>query len=172
MVPEGEGMGKESGGGRGVEREEGVQRGRGVQRVHYVIGGVGCCTGLIGGLEAAVVLSACLLAVQLLWLSTGGVDAVRRVNVGPHTQHNAGLLLAVHAHRHAKLRPDVASAVSCFQLHVAGDSCGGDGGGGAAESDDDYDGQVVFSDVPMEVVQVILQHLDPISLAAAACVCR
>lgn len=88
-----------------------------------------------------------------------------------HTQHNAGLLLAVHAHRHAKLRPDVASAVSCSQLHVAGDSRGGDGGG-AAESDDDYEGQVVFSDVPMEVVQVILQHLDPISLAAAACVCR
>jgi hypothetical protein len=35
MVPEGEGMGKESGGGRGVEREEGVQRGRGVQRVQH-----------------------------------------------------------------------------------------------------------------------------------------
>jgi hypothetical protein len=138
---------------------------------NYVIRGVGCCTGLIGGLEAAVVLSACLLAVQLLWLSTGGVDAVRRVNVGPHTQHNAGLLLTVHAHRHAKLRPDVASAVSCSQLHVAGASRGGDGGG-AAESADDYEGQVVFSDVPMEVVQVILQHLDPISLAAAACVCR
>jgi hypothetical protein len=88
-----------------------------------------------------------------------------------HHKHNAGLLLPVHAHRHAKSRPDVASAVSCSKHHVAGDSHGGDGGG-AADSDDDYEGQVVFSDVPMEVVQVILQHLDPISLAAAACVCR
>jgi hypothetical protein len=86
LVPDGEGMGKESEAGRGVEREEGVQRARKVYSMgsSYVIRGVGCCIGFIGGLEAAVVLSACLLAVQLLWSSTGGVDAVRRVTVGPH----------------------------------------------------------------------------------------
>jgi hypothetical protein len=42
----------------------------------------------------------------------------------------------------------------------------------AADSDSDEECQIVFSDVPLEVVSVILQFLDPVSLAAAACVCR
>lgn len=42
--------------------------------------------------------------------------------------------------------------------------------GACSDSDDDC--QVVFSDVPLEVVSVILQSLDPVSLAVAACVCR
>ena len=40
------------------------------------------------------------------------------------------------------------------------------------EADDDDELLVVLGDVPAEVVRGILQALDPLSLAAAACVCR
>jgi hypothetical protein len=45
------------------------------------------------------------------------------------------------------------------------------GPGSDCSDDDDGEAQVVFTDVPLEVVSVILQGLDPFSLAAAACVC-
>jgi len=50
----------------------------------------------------------------------------------------------------------------------AGSACASDG----CEGDEEDEAQVVLSDVPLEVVAVILQSLDPLSLAAAACVCR
>lgn len=40
------------------------------------------------------------------------------------------------------------------------------------EEEEEGEAQVLLSDVPLEVVAVILQSLDPLSLAAAACVCR
>lgn len=40
------------------------------------------------------------------------------------------------------------------------------------DSEDDHPHLVVLGDVPLEVVRRILQALDPLSLAAAACVCR
>lgn len=59
-------------------------------------------------------------------------------------------------------------------------AAGGVGSAPHAEPDADSDSegveedeaQVVFNVVPLEVVAVILQFLDPLSLAAAACVCR
>jgi hypothetical protein len=40
------------------------------------------------------------------------------------------------------------------------------------EGDDEEESFVVLGDVPAEVVRGILQALDPLSLAAAACVSR
>lgn len=42
----------------------------------------------------------------------------------------------------------------------------------SGESDDDESSAVMLGDVPLEVIQSILQALDPLSLSAAACVCR
>lgn len=42
----------------------------------------------------------------------------------------------------------------------------------AGSDSEDEECRVVWGDVPLEVVAVILQSLDPVSLAAAACVCR
>lgn len=49
--------------------------------------------------------------------------------------------------------------------------CDGDSDVGS-EEEEGSSSQVVFSDVPLQVLGVILQALDPLSLAAAACVCR
>lgn len=49
-----------------------------------------------------------------------------------------------------------------------------DAPGGSSLADDEGEGDVgeaVFGELPMEVVSVIFQHLDPLSLAASSCVC-
>ncbi|KAF6252761.1 hypothetical protein COO60DRAFT_500302 [Scenedesmus sp. NREL 46B-D3] len=61
----------------------------------------------------------------------------------------------------------VAASRAC-RKHAEGSGFAAGTGYGA----DDAEGVVVLGDVPLEVVRGILQAVDPLSLAAASCVCR
>ncbi len=59
---------------------------------------------------------------------------------------------------------------SLLMAHAATPSCSGN-----ADEDDDSEGegwQAGVERLPQEVLQVVLQRLDPLSLAAVACCCR